>query len=489
MLALGALAWVVDDAAGLGLLPPVRSLVPGLSANGPVPRSVSETRIAQATTALDRMLAARLRPRAETASNRTRTASSASAPGSAAGSADDRARSVGPIDFDAAIPPIENPCTDGTDPKCRARALDRFYAALRRTALGEPGAVTRITHFGDSLIVEDLLTSTVRRRLQERFGDAGRGFLFVGRPWEWYGRLDVDMRFTDAWHVARVTIPHIHDDRYGFGGVSFTAVGPGSKATFSTTGPDKPAAPVSRFDVYYLEQPGGGSLEVSVDGVVRDTFAMDGPDARSAFRLVEMPDAPHEIAIRSLGGGPVRLFGVTLEREGPGVVYDAVGILGASARALLVPDETHMAEQFAHRHPDLVVLTFGTNESDGMPGMDGYRDQLREVLRRVRAVAPFASCLVAGPPDRGDPATRETRSIIPKIVEAQHEVALAEGCAFWNTFEAMGGKNSMGAWYRMNPRRSFGDLTHFAPPGGEVVGNLLTGALLRGFVEYLDRAE
>jgi hypothetical protein len=66
-------------------------------------------------------------------------------------------------------------------------------------------------------------------------------------------------------------------------------------------------------------------------------------------------------------------------------------------------------------------------------------------------------------------------------------VALAEGCAFWDTYTAMGGKNTMWSWYRSNPRRVFGDLTHMAPPGGEILGDLLNAALLQGFVEYLGR--
>mgnify|MGYP001562143657 CR=1 FL=1 len=389
---------------------------------------------------------------------------------------------------DETIRPLEIPCLREDGGACVEGAMDRFYAALRRTAQGEKDAVTRITHYGDSIIIEDLWTATVRRRLQERFGDAGPGFLYLARPWEWYDHLDVTLKYTDAWHFYRVTNGHVHDGFYGYGGVSFVAGGPGAKATYATVAEGPVGRAVSRCEVYFLGQPGGGDVQVSVDGTVADTFSTEAPSVGSGFHLVRMPDGPHTIVVQSAGGGPVRLFGVTLERDGPGVVYDGIGLLGASARALLEPEEAHWKEQFAHRRPDLVVLTFGTNESDHQLSMSGYREQLERVVRRIRAVAPFASCLLAGPPDRGDPNTRETRSIIPKLIDVQREIALAEGCAFWDTFSAMGGKNTMWRWYRSGPRRAFGDLTHLAPAGGEILGDLLNAALLQGFIDYLSRS-
>ena len=52
--------------------------------------------------------------------------------------------------------PVEDP----------ARAMDNFYASLALTQAKQPGAVTRVTHYGDSPITNDGITSTVRRLLQ-----------------------------------------------------------------------------------------------------------------------------------------------------------------------------------------------------------------------------------------------------------------------------------------------------------------------------------
>lgn len=495
LLALASLAFLADDLGGWGLLPAPEDLWPW-RAEPAADRSVSPARVREATAELDDALEAALAKRTAVPSPPTASAdvapSSDASPDAAVVPSPPpprlpTARLLPTETADETIQPLENPCRREEAGRCVERALDPFYAALRRTALGEPGAVTRITHYGDSVIVEDLWTGTVRRKLQERFGDAGAGFLFVARPWDWYGHQDVVTKFTDAWHIKRVTVGQSHDRLYGYGGVTFVAAGPGARATFATSSGGTTGGAVSRFEVYFLAQPGGGTIEVVADGAVLEAFSTAADVVGSGFRRFDLPDGPHELLLRSLGGGPVRLFGVTMERDGPGVVYDGIGILGASARALLEPDEAHWKEQFEHRRPDLVILTFGTNESDHNLSLSAYRDQLARVVARVRAVAPFAGCLLASPPDRGDPNTRKTRPLIPKIVAIQREVALASGCAFWDTFTAMGGPDTMWRWYRANPRQSFGDLTHLAPAGGEILGGLLYGALVQGLIEYLDR--
>src|SRR5258707_1751603 len=44
-----------------------------------------------------------------------------------------------------------------------AHALDHFFEALQRTESREPGAVTRIVHYGDSPTTADLITDDARK--------------------------------------------------------------------------------------------------------------------------------------------------------------------------------------------------------------------------------------------------------------------------------------------------------------------------------------
>ena len=64
---------------------------------------------------------------------------------------------------------------------------------------------------------------------------------------------------------------------------------------------------------------------------------------------------------------------------------------------------------------------------------------------------------------------------VDHIIAAQREAALAEGCAFWNLRQAMGGKGSMKQWVTAGMGQ--GDFVHLTAPGyrlwGEAVAQLL----------------
>jgi hypothetical protein len=78
--------------------------------------------------------------------------------------------------------------------------------------------------------------------------------------------------------------------------------------------------------------------------------------------------------------------------------------------------------------------------------------------------------------------------ILPPIVEAQRRVAAAEGCAFFDTYAAMGGEGAMAQWLKARPRLATSDMRHATPKGYEVVGTLYYKALLQAFAEHLASA-
>jgi len=80
-----------------------------------------------------------------------------------------------------------------------------------------------------------------------------------------------------------------------------------------------------------------------------------------------------------------------------------------------------------------------------------------------------------------------TISNVPMMVSVQEEVAAEEGCAFFNTFEAMGGEGAMGRWYRSKPKLASSDLRHATPRGYRAIGNLFYKALMSGFDGYLKK--
>jgi lysophospholipase L1-like esterase len=363
-------------------------------------------------------------------------------------------------------------------------ALDAFYTHLADTRAKKPGAVTRILHYGDSVITSDYVSGTMRRKLQAEFGDAGHGFILVANPWEWYFHNDVSHGASEGWSSSRIVGPLVKDACYGLGGVTFTG-SPGATAWFGTSERTSHGRSVSRFDVYYMQTPSGGEVEAKLPGRT-EKFSTRGDERVSKVQSFSVDDGEAKMTLRVLSGSP-RLFGVALERDQPGVVYDALGANGARSELLGAMDGAHWAEQMRLRKPALVVLQYGTNESETGITAD-YEKNMTAVIEKLKTAAPDASILIASPLDRAENTeggALRTKPIIKRLVAAQKRVAKATGVAFFDTFEAMGGEGAMATWVRKG--LAGGDLTHPTPQGAEVLGDLFYKSLTTGFEAWLSR--
>ncbi len=379
--------------------------------------------------------------------------------------------------------PIITETRPGEIEDASGKALQQFFASLSKTEQGDH--ITRISHYGDSPITGDMITSTVRRKLQLRFGDAGHGFILAGKPWGWYSHIGVQLSVSSGWQSEPMFISK-GDHRFGFGGATFTTRAAGVTTSVSTVSEGEVGKSVSAFEIYFLAQPGGGEFDVAVDGKQQARVATASNETRSGFQQVNVAPGAHTLTIKTIGNGEVRLFGVVLESGTRGVQYDSLGVNGAFVGLLhRYQDEATWAEQLRRRNPDLVILAYGTNESEyeNWP-MDQYEKDTKEVVRRIRAALPDASILFVGPMDRGKRgagAAIITRPTIPKLIEAQRRLAAELGCAFFDTFTAMGGAGTVARWYEAKPKLMTSDFTHPTWQGSEIVGSLLHDALLRAY--------
>jgi lysophospholipase L1-like esterase len=371
------------------------------------------------------------------------------------------------------------------------QALDRFFARLARTDAGYAGAVTRIVHWGDSAIAADHVSSAIREKLQRRFGDAGHGFHLLAKPNASYVHKGIELRGGEDWSRCYIINKCRSDGRYGLGGTTVWSAG-GAESRFRTADDTPNGRKASRFELWYLAEPKGGKIRVQVDDdepVVIETGA-DAPEDR--WRTIEVEDGPHRFEVRAAGGGRVRMYGVVLERDAPGVVWDGMAQLGAFASRMLYFDPDHIRDQIAHRDAALLVFTFGGNDLQIAPSqLDRFSENFRDVLRRFRAQKDPPDCLVMGPVDHGERVGGRIVSLpmVERVTEAEREVALAEGCAFFDTTAAMGGEGSAGRWRRSNPPLISGDLAHLTDAGQKVLAHLLYLAIMQRYVEYRGRTD
>ncbi|HUQ91581.1 MAG TPA: GDSL-type esterase/lipase family protein [Bryobacteraceae bacterium] len=365
-----------------------------------------------------------------------------------------------------------------TDP---AFHLDRFFQALH-SAEGRAGqGVARILHYGDSPTTADLITSDVRYLLQKQFGDAGHGFCLVAKPWAWYAHKGLDPEGS-GWTIDAANYGALKDGMYGLGAVSFRG-GPGAFARIKVR--DRTYRQV---EIGFLRQPDGGQIHVETNSGDLGLVETSSEQRGSGFARFRLPDHASEIILR-VTSGSVRVFGISLEKDSSGVVYHSLGINGGSVSVLARSvNEAHWGEQLRHYRPNLIVINYGTNESMYPNYVDfASEKEMREVLRRIRKAAPEASILVMSPMDRGERlADGEigTAPAIPRLVAIQERVARENGCAFFNTFAAMGGTGTMGRWYEAEPRLVGADFIHPMPAGAKIVGGLLYQALFQSYNRY-----
>jgi lysophospholipase L1-like esterase len=361
----------------------------------------------------------------------------------------------------------------------RDGALDHFYSALWRTERGEPMAITRIVHYGDSPTTADLITGDTRQILQKQFGDAGHGFTLIAKPWAWYEHRGVDLS-SHGWQIDPGTRADLRNGMFGLGGVVFSGHG-GAYSRITLRDPTQ-----TRLEVWFLRQPNGGSIALSAGGEPVATIDTAAPSRTAGFARFDLRPGVRMLELRT--EGEVRLFGITVEKPRTGVVYDSLGVNGASISMLaLLFNERHWAEELRHRNPDLVILNYGTNESGFAAFLTReYEKELREAIRRVRAALPNTSILVMSPMDRGQREGDEIRTLptIPRIVDIQRRVARDLHCGFFNTFEVMGGEGTMARWYEGQPRLVSADLIHPTPAGARLIAVAFARELVGGLIHY-----
>ena len=382
-----------------------------------------------------------------------------------------------------------------------AGSLDALFRGLDAAEKQQPNGRVLMAFFGDSHTAGDSMTSRIRQTFQSRFGDAGRGLVAAGRPpARHYYQRDVRYGASGKWQAA--VGGHKDPEPYGIAGLRVYGEKKGAQLWVETCPDCAAGKSVAQFEILYLASPEHGLLKYRVDEqpwqtLPTKTQPIEAP--HPARQVIAVPDAAHRLTLEHAGGGVIDLFGVVLERQRPGVVVDSLGVVGRRLGSLRSWDWSIIGEQLAVRDPRLVVLQYGTNESDD-PDLDleALAKYYDETILRIRAAAPTASIIILGPPDV---ATREqgkscdrmkpspdgtiipecqwkTPAVLREIISVEHAAAVRNKVVFFDTFAAMGGGDRMDGWFLAEPKLAYKDRVHFTDLGYHAWADALTGALL-----------
>ena len=161
--------------------------------------------------------------------------------------------------------------------------------------------------------------------------------------------MDVKSSSTRGWHTDGL-VGRAGDGIYGLGGVSMSAHAPREAIYLD--------ADAATFELFYYQQPGGGSFQVYDNGTPLDRVSTAGEPGPAYYHFEGVP-GPHRLEVETVDAAPVRLFGWAADKQS-GMTYETLGINGAQAPMILDWDESVFASNMDARKPALIVLEYGT---------------------------------------------------------------------------------------------------------------------------------
>jgi LysM repeat protein len=168
------------------------------------------------------------------------------------------------------------------------------------------------------------------------------------------------------------------------------------------------------------------------------------------------------------------LNGFVIENDKPGIVYHTIGVNGAK-----MSDYNKYPlffKQLPLLQPDLIILSFGTNESYGKLSDTEYTYQLAEFVNNIKKLNSKATILVMTPP----PSLFPRRRTNPYV--ASYSVALMglTNLPVWDLFSRMGGESGIrprGEYSKMITR----DNVHYTTQGYEAQGQLFSSDFIDAY--------
>ena len=177
------------------------------------------------------------------------------------------------------------------------------------------------------------------------------------------------------------------------------------------------------------------------------------------------------------------LTGVYIGNRKPGISYHSIGVNGASADDYLKCP--YFTTDLKLLKPDVVIFGIGINDAAGTDFDTAvFANNYRHLVDSVRTVNHDCAIVFITNNDSYKKIKKKRRrsSYVvntngPLVRETFYRLAKECDAAVWDQFEIMGGLKSMEKWQQQ--RLAQKDKVHFTRTGYELLGDLLSQALLR----------
>lgn len=183
--------------------------------------------------------------------------------------------------------------------------------------------------------------------------------------------------------------------------------------------------------------------------------------------------------------------GMRLTETFGAVVYTDMGVNGATCLTFTHPKRI---AAIAALKPDLLILSFGTNESHNRRyNVNTHYSQIDELIKLLKGSLPDVPVLLTTPPGSYESfryrRRRRTYAVNPRTVTVSETIrryAREHRLLVWDMYDAVGGRRrACTNWTEAKLMRP--DHVHYLPEGYILQGNLLYQALVKAYNDYVSR--
>jgi len=345
----------------------------------------------------------------------------------------------------------------------------------------------RILYYGDSQIEGDRITFYLRKLLRAGRSGTGPGLFMPVMPvmytksiwlqssnnWKRYNYL--------SYKKGEITHnrlgPFMTICRYLPEGVISAAPEKAFVRIRASVSADSAVADFETLRIFYANSIAKTNISVKADDY--EVFSDSLKKGENIQEVTCNLNGAKDILIEFEGKTSPDIYGISIESE-KGIIVDNIPRRGSAGLEFTLVDRNNLAEGYQKLLPDLIILHYGLNIVKNVRNNYSYYKQgLLRQLSLLKDVAPTTSMMIISVTDM---ATNEGDKIfsyknIPAIVKAQKEAAHDAGVAFWDPYNAMGGKSSIIKWSERKPPLAQKDYVHFTYTGADTLSRMLVNAM------------
>ena len=360
--------------------------------------------------------------------------------------------------------------------------MDDVFAAFEN-ASNKP---VRVPHYGDSQIEEDRMTSTLRAKLQGKFGGYGVGLVPAVQSiaTSAIGRSN-SIELPNYMVYGGNTTEKLESRRYGvlgqaselYGSCTFSFYRVRLKTTQPTT---------QQFaNITVLLDEVTTPVTASVRAGRHTQTKNAGPgDHYIKFNL---PDSTARASLTLSGNMIVQ--GFILDGSINGIAVDNAAMRGCSGTIFTSINSESLRLYYSKYNVPLIILQYGGNSVPYVKSDKNIATYCHSITRQIdylKRISPKSKIMFVGPSDMATNVngTKQTYPHLPKLIKSLKDSCNAHGAAYWDLYKAMGGKNSMAKWAKSSPRLAGSDHIHFTPLGASKAGEMIYDGIMSAYEFY-----